>query len=95
MIEAIDLYLSQSGTSSSYDLVFVKGCAKPELGLTSLAIASFDNILEKKPDHFGAQVLRDTQDSKLSMLRRPIWDGSITTIPLDHPTRIKRQRGYQ
>ena len=90
LIEAINLYLSQSGTSSSYDLVFIKGCAELELGLNSLAIASFDNILEKKPDHFGAQVLRDTQDPKLSILRRPIWNGSISTIPLDHPARIKR-----
>jgi hypothetical protein len=91
IIATIELYASPSEPSSYLDLLFVKGCAELELALTPQAVASFGRILEVKPDHYGAQVLYDTQDPKLSMLRRPLWGNKNTTLPLDHPSR--KQRG--
>lgn len=90
IIETIERCASPSQPSSYLDLLFVKGCAEIELGLTPQAIASFSRILEVKPDHFGAQVLRDTPDAKLSMLRRPLWGHANSTLPLDLPSRRKR-----
>jgi hypothetical protein len=91
IIEGFELYLSHSERSSIFDPFFAKGCAELELGLTSQAMASFDHILKVKPDHYGALILRDTQDQKLSMLRRPMWADANTTIPLDHPSRKKKR----
>lgn len=90
IIETIELHASRSEPSSYFDLLFVKGCAELELGLTPQAIASFGRILEVKPDHFGARILHDTPDPKFSMLRRPLWGNANITLPLDFPSRRKR-----
>jgi HEAT repeat protein len=85
IIEAVEHYIWNYEPESYSDLLFVKGCAELELGLTAQASASFDRVLVVKPDHFGAQTLRNTPVAEYSMLRRPVWDRTITKLTTNIP----------